>query len=209
MAQVRESKIMKFIQVDAAKVMFGGFLFRVIGFDAARHVVPLISVWSASNEGTLSWGKTGSKTVQLYGASVNNAEMTGTSDRDKGLVSGFFTKLDLVNETRCHTHLKVDVGSHCGAAAVKPFVQMAYATSIDRFNRLKATAPLKLLQYLESMDESKWAKAHHKVCTGGRMSSSVRSTAYLLFLKSTNIQAHLIGNRGLEWCRCCIAWRFP
>ena len=49
-AQVRESKIMKFIQADAAKVMFGGFLFRVTGFDAARHTVPLISVWSASNE---------------------------------------------------------------------------------------------------------------------------------------------------------------
>ena len=174
MAQVRESKIMKSIQADAAKVVFGGFLFRVTAFDAARHIVPVISVWSASNESTKSWRKVGSATVQLFGAAINNADIAGTSDRDKGLISGFFGELDLVAETHCHSHLKVDVGSHCGAAAVKPFVQMAYATTIDRFNRVKATAPPKLLKYLESMDESKWAKAHHKICMGGRMSSSVR-----------------------------------
>ena len=167
--------------------MFGGFLFRVTGFDAARHTVPLISVWSASNESTQMWRKVGSKTVHLYGAAVNNAEVGGISDRDKGLISGFFGELDLVAETHCHTHLKVDVGSHCGAAAVKPFVQMAYATTIDRFNRLKAFAPPNLLKYLESTHESKWAKAHHKICMGGRMASSVRKPAVILILCSINI----------------------
>lgn len=59
MAQVREGKIMKFIQADAAKVKFGGFLFRVIGFDAGRHIVPLVSVWSARNESTKTLRKVG------------------------------------------------------------------------------------------------------------------------------------------------------
>jgi hypothetical protein len=182
MAQVREKKIMRFIQADAAQVMFGGSLFRVIGFDAARHVVPLISVWSARNESTHTWRQVGIKTVNLFGAAVNNVEMAGISDRDKGLISGFFGELDLVAEAHCHTHLKVDVGSHCGPAAVKPFVQMAFATNIDRFNRLKAAAPSNLLKYLESMEESKWAKSHHKTCMGGRMASSVRNSCFLFIL---------------------------
>ena len=182
MAQVREGKIMKFIQADGAKVKFGGFLLRVIGFDTARHIVPILSVWSASNEGTKSWGKVGFKMKELFGAAINNAEVSGISDRDKGLISGFFGELDLIAEGCCHTHLKGDVGTHCGPAAVKPFVQMAYATTVDRFNRLKATAPPKLLKYLEPMEESKWAKSHHKTCMGGRMSSSViRAAVGFLF----------------------------
>ena len=100
------------------------------------------------------------------------------SDRDKGLVNGLFAELDLVSEKACHTHLKVDVGKSCGAAAVKPFVEMAYATTFDRFKRLKLRAPPNLLAYLQPMAESRWAKAMHGVCMPGRMSSSVNKPCF-------------------------------
>ena len=64
---------MKTIQVDGAKVGFGGFLYRVIAFDTARHIVPCLSVWSVSNESTNSWAKVGLKMNQLYGAAINNS----------------------------------------------------------------------------------------------------------------------------------------
>lgn len=180
MAQVRAGKIMGCLQADAAKIKFGGNLFRITGFDAARHIVPLLSVWSARNESTAMWNHVGRETVALYGTEVNNRKMGCITDRDKGLASGFFDALDLVGEIKCHTHLKVDVGKYCGSAAVKPFVQMAYAPKIDQLNRLKALAPPKFLLYLASLDESNWAKAHHKTCMHGRMSSSVTSSFSLL-----------------------------
>jgi len=183
MAQVLSRKIMKVLQADAAKVKFGGFLLRVTGFDAARHIVPLLSVWSARNESTNIWGKVGKELVLVYGDAVNNEEMGCISDRDKGLVRGFFGELSKVAEIACHTHLKVDVAKHCGAAAVKPFVQMAFATTTGAFNGLKARAPAKLLDYLASMEESKWAKSKHRTCMEGRMSSSVSGTCLCLFLR--------------------------
>ena len=198
MAQVRQGKIMTTIQVDGAKVGFGGFLYRVIAFDTARHIVPCLSVWSASNESTNSWAKVGLKMNQLYGAAINNSEVSGISDRDKGLISGFFGELYLIREIFCHTHLKADVGRHCGSAAVKPFVRMAYATTVDNFNRLKSTAPANLLAFLNPLDESTWAKSHHKMCMGGRMSSSVMRYAIGFFCLHKRSLFLLQGIEGLN-----------
>jgi hypothetical protein len=177
MAQVRAGGINKVLQADAAHVAFGGCLLRLVGSDSGRHTVPVLSKWSAQNESTQTWAKLGNEAVQLYGDAINNAAMGAISDRDKGLISGLFGALDRVADTACHTHLKVDVGKHCGPAAVKPFVAMAFAPTVDRFQRLKSKAPLRLLAYLEPMEECKWAKSMHRVCMEGRMSSSVRKHA--------------------------------
>ena len=174
MAQVLAHKIRKVIQADACKVKFGGFLLRVTGFDSARHIVPLLTVWSARNESTNNWGEIGSKVVELYSDAVNNSGVGCISDRDKGLASGFFGAVSNVAEIACHTHLKVDVGKNCGFAAVNSFVEMAFATRKRNFDDLKARAPAKLIRYLSSMADCKWAKSQHATCMEGRMSSSVR-----------------------------------
>lgn len=177
MAQVKAGGINKVLQADAAHVSFGGCLLRLLGTDSGRHTVPVLTKWSAQNESTQIWAKLGNEAVQVYGDEINNATRGAISDRDKGLISGLFGALTLVSDTVCHTHLKADVGKYCGPAAVKAFVAMAFAPTVDRFLRLKSKAPPRLLAYLERLDESKWAKCKHRVCMEGRMSSSVREHA--------------------------------
>ena len=157
---------------------FGGNLLRIAAFDAGRHLINVYTEWSARNESSHSWGQVGLGAVNLYGDAINSEDMGCISDRDKGLARGLYEHFDRVSDVCCHTHLKVDVASHCGAAAVKPFVNMAFAPTKKRSEKEKAKAPPQLLKYLSSMELPQWAKSHHKTCMEGRSASSVRKRAF-------------------------------
>jgi hypothetical protein len=78
-------------------------------------------------------------------------------------------------------------------------VAMAFATNVDRFIRLKGRAPPRLLTYLQSMEDSKWAKCMHRVCMGGQMSSSVSDRleslcSLLCSIQSLGVVMFLSGN---------------
>lgn len=62
-----------------------GTLFRITTFDAAGHVVPVLQIWSAYNESTEMWSRTGEVAKSIYGGKLNDKSVVIVSDRDKEL----------------------------------------------------------------------------------------------------------------------------
>jgi len=165
----------------------GGHLFRAYMQDPNGHALPLLNMWSLTNETSDSWVAFQELLAQCFEGEIigeddkvfdflNDPSTCFLTDQQKGLLVSQATVFPNAGKAACFKHFQADMVTALGHKHIREFDELAFCTREDEFDALWAAADPALQVYLAKYPRSVWTKLWGNRSKKTRTSSSVRTS---------------------------------
>lgn len=114
-------------------------LFVIIAFTSNFQIIPLLYVWKCSNESKAAWKDVLQTLTRLYPWFVDNANITISSDRDKGIAGALAEVLPSAKQFFCYSH-RIRNLAPFGKEAVRVFETLVYSKTLLGIEEIKSSS---------------------------------------------------------------------